>query len=71
MTWNQLIFTTADEIDKILILLFDTLIFMFTIHKTWYQVQQASLARMSVSYSQLLLRDGEFPLYAASRFLPQ
>ena len=45
--------------DKILTLLFDTLIFILTIYKTWYQVWQAKSTGMSVSYSQLLLHDGD------------
>ena len=56
---KELTFETVEAIDKILILLFDTLIFLLTMQKTWSQVQQATSTGINVSYSQLLLRDGE------------
>ena len=49
----------ADEADKILILVFDIVVFVLTIHKTWYQVVQARSAMVKMSYSPLLLRDGQ------------
>jgi len=51
-------FTIAQSADSILVLLFDTSIFVFTIRRTLYQVLEARRTENEVKYSYLLLRDG-------------
>ena len=52
----------AELVDKSCTVAFDSLVFLFTIHKTWYQVYQSKMAQAHAPYSILLLRDGKLPV---------
>ena len=57
---------SAEGTNKVLILLFDTLAFLFTVYKTWHQVYTSRLTGLTTSYSNILLRDGELSMLVLS-----
>ena len=65
--YSRLETALVEKMDKGLILAFDALVFLLTVQKTWYQVRDAQSASINVTYSRLMLQDGESKSFMAQQ----